>query len=80
MPQRQERVGPFRVDFIYPEKCLVVEVDGREAHSSKADFESDRRRKNEIVLAGYRPMRFTWDAITKRADEVARQLRGALGE
>jgi hypothetical protein len=30
------------------------------------------------VLAGYRPLRFTWDAIKKRADEVARQLDGAL--
>lgn len=80
MPLRQERVGPFRVDFIYPDQHLVVEVDGRRDHSSKRAFEEDRRRQNEIVLAGYRPLRFTWDAITKRADDVVRQLRGALGD
>jgi very-short-patch-repair endonuclease len=78
MPHRQERVGPYRVDFIYPNQRLVVEVDGRKDHSSKAAFEQDRRRQNELVLEGYRPLRFTWDAITKRAEEVARQLDRAV--
>src|SRR5437868_3568667 len=33
----QQWVGPYRVDFLVPNKRLVIELDGHATHSSRAD-------------------------------------------
>ena len=49
----------YRVDVLFAAQRLVLEVDGWEVHGTRLAFESDRRRRNEIVLAGYRVLNFT---------------------
>src|SRR5215210_7260789 len=49
----------YYIDIGFPEKMLAVEIDGREFHSSAADFERDRWRQNDLVNAGWRVLRFT---------------------
>ena len=71
----------YVVDFLWPDACLVVEVDGRESHGTRRAFQADRDRDGRLAVAGYRVLRFTWWDVTRRpavlADRVRRLLSAA---
>lgn len=50
----------YCVDVVFSDRWLVLEVDGWETHGTRAAFEDDRRRRNHLVLAGYRVLNLTW--------------------
>ena len=77
-PERQVRVGPHRVDFMYDSARLVVELDGRATHATSEAFEEDPVRQNALVLERLAPLRFTWKRITQDPDAVADELRRGL--
>jgi very-short-patch-repair endonuclease len=77
-PVTQQGVAP-RVDFLWPQQRLVVEVDGWAAHRTKIAFQRDRSTTNRLQLAGYTVLRFTWQDLTDRPSTVAAQIRQALG-
>jgi Protein of unknown function (DUF559) len=70
----------FRVDFLWPARRLVVEVDGHATHGTRRGFEEDRRRDVGLVAAGYRVVRFTWRQIESERAEVVARLRAILGD
>ncbi|MFZ0015533.1 MAG: type IV toxin-antitoxin system AbiEi family antitoxin domain-containing protein [Acidimicrobiia bacterium] len=49
-----------RVDVFVPVWNLVIEADGRNWHARVGDFESDRRRDNELAARGIQVVRFTF--------------------
>jgi very-short-patch-repair endonuclease len=57
LPQTQYGVKP-RVDFIWPDRRLIVEVDGWEAHRTRVAFQDDRTNTNLLQLAGNIVLRF----------------------
>ena len=57
---------------------LVVEIDGREVHSKRPVFESDRRRQNALVLDGWCVLRFTVAMIDDEPEMVIATVRAAL--
>ncbi|TAL20866.1 MAG: DUF559 domain-containing protein, partial [Frankiales bacterium] len=67
-----------RVDFAWPDERLVVEVDGFAFHADRASYRNDRRRTNELVLAGWRVLRFSWEDVVGSPDVVVDQVRRAL--
>ena len=77
-PLVNARVAGHEVDFLWPDHRLVVETDGAATHLTATAFEHDRRRDAELLLAGYRVVRFTWRQVTERADTVARTLSALL--
>jgi hypothetical protein len=84
LPEREVDVGDDdgwvgRVEFAYPERKLLIEVDGRCWHSSLLDLEADRRRDNRLIAAGWRILRITGEQVDQRPDEVVGLLRTALG-
>jgi very-short-patch-repair endonuclease len=70
------RVGV--VDVLFADARVVVEIDGRRAHSGRQAFVQDRRRQNRLVNAGYIVLRFTWQDLVERPAAVLRELRKAL--
>lgn len=50
----------YYVDVLFAQAMLVLEIDGWEIHRTREAFENDRRRRNELELAGYRVLNFTW--------------------
>lgn len=64
-------------DVLFPDVGLVLEVDGAAYHGA-ARFQVDRTRQNRLVAAGYTVLRFTWEDLTRRPDEVARQVSAML--
>ncbi len=65
----------FRCDFVWRDARLIVETDGRDAHTRELQFEEDRRRDAILKLAGWEVQRFTWRQVVTRADWVASIVR-----
>ena len=66
------------VDLLFARERVVVEVDGWAAHGTREAFETDRRRQNALVNAGYLVLRFTWRDLTEREADVVWEIRDAL--
>jgi very-short-patch-repair endonuclease len=77
-PLTQQWLLGGRVDFLWPDRRLVVEVDSWQAHRGRVMFQADRTATNVLQLAGYVVLRFTWTDVTRRPHVVARMLRAAL--
>ena len=69
-----------RADLAYPEAQLLIELDSARWHHNRAAFLADPRRKNELMLAGYQVLSFTWDDYASRADQVAAIVGAALSK
>jgi very-short-patch-repair endonuclease len=77
LPETQQRVNGFRVDFWWPDLGLVVETDGLRYHRTPAQQARDRRRDQVHIAAGLRPLRFTHAQVAYEPGEVERILKAA---
>ncbi|MFC7753963.1 endonuclease domain-containing protein [Tsukamurella soli] len=59
-----------RVDLLFDVARLVVEVDGAD-HRTPEKYAADRRRDADLLLAGYRVLRFTNEHVLSDVSEVA---------
>ena len=78
MPEPNQSVLEFRVDCLWRDSKLVVELDGYEFHQGRAAFERDRERDSRLRLAGYRVLRFTWRQIEGRPEKIVALLMKEL--
>jgi very-short-patch-repair endonuclease len=62
-PLTQHQLGPYRVDFYWPDYKLVVETDGWQKHGHRVAFEEDRARDAHLQATGHRVLRFTWKQV-----------------
>jgi very-short-patch-repair endonuclease len=58
-------------DCVWPSHRLVVELDSRRFHGTRAAFERDRARDRVLQAAGWRVVRITWRQLHDDADRVA---------
>jgi hypothetical protein len=64
-----------RIDLANPAARIAIEYDGWDFHSTRAAFDRDRARANELELLGWTVLRFT----SRSTDEVvAGSVRSAL--
>jgi very-short-patch-repair endonuclease len=68
----------LKVDALWPDLKLVVEVDGYEFHGDRDSFENDRARDAVLVAHGYRVLRFTARQLRDQPLLVMSQLAAAL--
>jgi very-short-patch-repair endonuclease len=68
----------FKVDAVWPDLNVVVEVDGYEFYGDRDSFENDRARDAALVAAGYRVLRFTARQLDEQPLVVLGQLAAAL--
>lgn len=76
------RGGRFiaRVDFVYHQFKLVIELDGEAYHSDRDSFRKDRRKQNALVLEGYRVLRFTYFDLFVAPEYVVSQVVSAIAQ
>jgi very-short-patch-repair endonuclease len=67
-----------RVDFLFDEYAVVVEVSGQKGHASPSERARDAQRRNELQDLGLRVFEYTFDDVTKRSDMVRRTLLARL--
>ena len=82
-PKTQCRVAPgprqvARVDFLYEDERLVVEVSGWRGHSTPSERAKDAQRRNELQDLGFAVYEYTWGDITTRPRWVVDTLRERL--
>jgi very-short-patch-repair endonuclease len=68
-----------RVDFLFEEAGVVVEVSGRLGHTTPTERTRDAQRRNELQDIGRRVFEYTWEDVTQRPGMVKRTLRERLG-
>lgn len=69
----------FEIDALWEEERVAVELDSRSVHSTNRNFESDKQRDRILLAEGWRTIRVTWRQLQDEPDEVAADLRKALG-
>jgi very-short-patch-repair endonuclease len=62
-----EGTGPF-----------AIETDGEETHGTRGAFQSDRRRDQRLLAAGYRVGRVTWRPAENEPVAVASRIKRTL--
>ena len=67
-----------RVDFLFDDFGIVIEVSGRKGHSSPSERARDAQRRNELQDAGRLVYEYTWEQITRRAEWVGETLGARL--
>jgi very-short-patch-repair endonuclease len=77
-PRMNVWIGRKKVDALWSDAGLVVELDGKTAHGTAARHLADRQRDLELRALGYRVRRYSWHQVFNRPDEVVADLRAAL--
>lgn len=85
LPRCQARIqarGAFvaRVDFLYEDARVVVEVTGAVAHGSQQQRAADARRRNDLARLGYFVLEFTYEQVVGDPERVVADILGALAE
>ena len=68
----------YFLDVAFPRQRLALEIDGRAFHSDSRTFELDRARQNDLVLAGWTVLRFTWTMLEEHPDAFVATVLEAL--
>jgi predicted transcriptional regulator of viral defense system len=78
LPEVNATVGRMRIDALWRDKRLAVELDGVAAHGGSAFIKRDRDREMALRAEGFRVVRYSWHQVTRRSDEVVADLRRLL--
>jgi very-short-patch-repair endonuclease len=73
-PKTEVPIGRYRVDILWPDAMLIVEMDSSKWHTSPGRNEHDKRRDSELAAKGYLTLRITWNDLTKRPNEVITRI------
>jgi very-short-patch-repair endonuclease len=76
-PLLNHRIGPYTVDFFWPDYGLVVETDGWATHGYRAAFERDRARDAHLAAAGLAVLRITERRLVREPYRVVAQIAQA---
>ena len=78
MPEANWKISLMRVDAVWREARLAVEVDGGDAHTGLGQLKRDRDRELALRAEGFQLVRYTWEQVSRRPGEVAEDLRRLL--
>lgn len=76
-PETNVWVAGVRVDAVWPDHRVVVEIDGAATHAHQLD--RDHRNAARLRAAGYDVLRFTWHMLTQSPQVVVAQIALRLG-
>jgi len=71
--RRQVKIENFLVDFLYPSKKLVIELDGGH-HNQKVINEKDKERQRKLEVKGYKVLRFWNNEIDNNLEGVVEKI------
>ncbi|HEX7278269.1 MAG TPA: hypothetical protein VF255_01475 [Solirubrobacterales bacterium] len=68
----------FELDCYWPEYRFAVELDVFETHGTRAAFERDRKRQEDLLLLGIAMTRVTGPRLEREPDEVIERVARLL--
>jgi very-short-patch-repair endonuclease len=69
----------FQVDCLWPQRRLIVELDGYASHGTRIAFREDRARDRLLGVAGYGVTRISWAQLDDEPEAIASDLKALLG-
>lgn len=79
-PRSNYVIEGFELDCYWPECRFAVELDVFETHGTRAAFERDRKRQEDLLLAGIGVTRVTGPRLESEPDEVIRRVARLLAQ
>lgn len=86
LPATNVFIGGYELDAYWEAERFAVEIDAFATHGSPLSFERDRRREDDLLLAGIETIRVTEERLQREPDAVGarvaahlRRRRQALG-
>ncbi|WOC11360.1 hypothetical protein MP11Mi_04270 [Gordonia sp. MP11Mi] len=76
--RQQVWFGDRRLDFVWPELQIAVEMHGWAFHHDHTRWERDQQTTNMLSKAGWLPLIFTWERLEFSPDDVLRELTEAI--
>jgi very-short-patch-repair endonuclease len=73
-PQTNVLIEGKEVDFAWPDRRLIIELDSWEFHRTRAAFEDDRRTDRRLKAASWTVIRVTWRDLDD-PDALEQELR-----
>jgi hypothetical protein len=61
----------YQADFLWRDSKLIVEADSRRFHDTDSAFVEDRKRQQQLELAGWRVPRCTWEEVEQEPRRLA---------
>lgn len=77
-PRTNFVVHGFELDCYWPESRFAVELDVFETHGTRAAFERDRLRQEDLLLVGIGMTRVTGPRLEREPEEVVARVRRLL--
>jgi very-short-patch-repair endonuclease len=65
----------YQADFLWREQRLIVEADSRRFHDTDSAFVEDRKRRQQLELAGWRVSQCTWEEVEREPRRLALTVR-----
>jgi very-short-patch-repair endonuclease len=75
-PEVNVHVEGYECDFVWREQRLIVETDGGAAHGTTRARNRDPLRDGDLMIAGWRVWRITYERLLREPDAIADQLIG----
>ena len=73
-PLANATIDGMEVDFCWPERRLVVEIDSWKFHGGRTAHRRDRRRSTALLLVGWTVVRFTDEDVELDRDYILATL------
>lgn len=80
IPEPNVRIGRYVPDMLWEEANLIVELDGKAAHTTPAQKRADATKQRWLERRGHEVLRFGWRQVEFEPDLVAARLRPRLRE
>jgi predicted transcriptional regulator of viral defense system len=68
----------YQADFLWRDQRRIMEADSRRFHDTYTAFVEDRKRQQQLELAGWRVSRCTWEEVEREPRRLANTVRGLL--
>jgi very-short-patch-repair endonuclease len=68
----------YQADFLWRDAKRIIEADSRRFHDTDSSFLSDRKRQQQLELAGWRVSRCTWEEVEQEPRRLALTVQGLL--
>jgi very-short-patch-repair endonuclease len=72
------QLGRWKLDVAFVRQKVGIEFDSWAWHVEHDRFVDDRRKTNDLLAAGWTPLRFTWRDLTETPETVLAHVRQAL--
>jgi very-short-patch-repair endonuclease len=70
----------YQADFLWRDSRLIVEADSRRFHDTDSAFVSDRKRRQQLELAGWRISQCTWEEVETEPRRLAATVRALISQ